>query len=242
MTRAELKRIACRGNRELPRRHLVMHTFGNLSVADLARGEFAIKPSGVPYVELTPGMMVVLDLEGRVVEGKLRPSSDAPTHSVLYRSFPGVSGVMHTHSTHATAWAQACRPIPCLGTTHADFLPGPVPCTELMPEEQVRGDYEAATGLWIVRTFTELRLSPLETPMVLVGGHGPFAWGMTAEEALDHGAILEELARIAILTLRIDPAALPLPAYLTEKHFRRKHGQDAYYGQEKSTIRKKRNE
>lgn len=231
MTRTELKEIACRFNRELPRRGLVIHTFGNLSVADRTRGEFAIKPSGVEYDDLTPEMMVVLDLDGRQVEGDLRPSSDAPTHGVLYQRFPGIASVMHTHSTYATAWAQARRPIPVLGTTHADYLPGPVPCTAIMPEELVRVDYEANTGVWIARAFADLGLSPLETPMVLVAGHGPFAWGETAAKALHNGAILEELARLSLFTRQIDPDCSALPAYLVDKHFRRKHGPDAYYGQ-----------
>jgi L-ribulose-5-phosphate 4-epimerase len=234
MNRAELKEMACRFNRELPRRGLVIYTFGNLSLFDAGRGEFAIKPSGVPYEELTPESMVVLDLEGKQVEGNLRPSSDAPTHAVLFRRFPGVSSVMHTHSPCATAWAQACRPIPNLGTTHADHLPGPVPCTAIMPEEMVRGDYEVNTGTWIARCFADQGLSPLETPMVLVGGHGPFAWGETAEKALYHGGILEELARMALFTLQIEPATPSLPGYMIEKHFRRKHGPDAYYGQKKA--------
>ncbi len=233
MTRRELKAVACRGNRELAASGLVLHTFGNLSVFDRDRGEFAIKPSGVPYAALRPADMVVLDMEGRVVEGRLRPSSDAPTHRVLFRGFPGIVSVLHTHSTHATAWAQACRPIPLLGTTHADFLPGPVPCTQIMPEELVRQDYETHTGEVIVRAFASARLSPLETPMVLVGGHGPFAWGGSTEQALLHGVVLEELARLALLTLQADPGAAPLPTYLAHKHFSRKHGPDAYYGQEK---------
>lgn len=226
-----MQEAAWAANRDLNRRVTLLYTFGNVSAADRDRGVFAIKPSGVPYEDLRPADMVVVDFDGRVVEGRLRPSSDTPTHAVLYQAFSGVGGVGHTHSTYAVAWAQARRRIPILGTTHADLLPEDVPCTAVPTEAAVEGDYETAIGELIVACFRERSWE--RVPMVLVAGHGPFAWGRTAESAVHHCVMLEELARMAWLTLALDPAAAPLEPWLVRKHFERKHGPDAYYGQEK---------
>ncbi len=225
----ELKERAWAANQEIPKRGLAIYTFGNVSAFDGDRGVFAIKPSGVPYDELTVDDLVVLDLEGTIVEGKLRPSSDTPTHLVLYRNWKGIGGVVHTHSTHATGWAQARLPIPIYGTTHADHLAEDVPCTAVMSDEAVERDYEVETGNQILACF-EGR-DPLHTPMVLVAGHAPFAWGATPEKAVYNAAVLEELAKMAWVTRTLDPEAPPLPAALVRKHFERKHGKNAYYGQ-----------
>jgi L-ribulose-5-phosphate 4-epimerase len=225
----ELKERVWAANQEIPRRGLAIYTFGNVSAFDAARGVFAIKPSGVEYERLKVDDLVVVDLEGRVVEGQLRPSSDTPTHAVLYRAWKGVGGVVHTHSTYATGWAQARQPIPIYGTTHADHLAEDVPCTALMSDEAVERDYETETGNQILECFR--RREPLHTPMVLVAGHGPFTWGETPEKAVYNAAVLEELARMAFVTRSIDPAAARLPERLVHKHFERKHGKGAYYGQ-----------
>ncbi|HET6410791.1 MAG TPA: L-ribulose-5-phosphate 4-epimerase [Anaeromyxobacter sp.] len=225
----ELKERAFSANQEIPRRGLAIYTFGNASAHDVARAVVAIKPSGVEYERLKVDDLVVLDLEGRVLEGTLRPSSDTPTHLVLYRAFSGLGGVVHTHSTYATSWAQARRPIPIYGTTHADHLPEDVPCTAVMTDEAVERDYEVETGKQILECFRSR--DPLHTPMVLVAGHGPFTWGETAEKAVYHAAVLEELARMAYLTHSLDPGAARLPESLVHKHFERKHGKNAYYGQ-----------
>ena len=225
----DLKAEVYSANQELDQRGLVTYTFGNVSGVDRARGVFAIKPSGVPYSELFPEMMVVLDFECHTVEGTLRASSDAPTHAELYREFTDIGGIVHTHSTHATAWAQALRPLPCLGTTHADHLPGPVPCTPLLADAQIQGDYERETGRMIVETLQNF--NPAHVPMVLVGGHGPFCWGNTPDMAVYNAVVLEELARMAYMTLTLNPDITPLPDSLIERHFHRKHGPDAYYGQ-----------
>jgi L-ribulose-5-phosphate 4-epimerase len=226
----ELKEQAFEANMEIPNRGLAIYTFGNVSAFDSGRGVFAIKPSGVPYDELKVEDMVVVDLDSKIIEGRLRPSSDTKTHAALYRAFKGVGGIVHTHSTYATAWAQACTPIPIYGTTHADYLAEDVPCTEIMSAEAVAGDYEAETGTQIIECFRSR--DPGQTPMVLVAGHAPFAWGKTAEKAVYHAAILEELARMAFMTRSINPAAPRLPEYLVRKHFERKHGAGAYYGQQ----------
>jgi L-ribulose-5-phosphate 4-epimerase len=225
----ELKEMAWECNRELFRRRLAIYTFGNASAIDRGKGVFAIKPSGIPYDRLRPEEMVVVDLENRVVEGNLRFSSDTRTHAVLYRHFPEIGGVAHTHSPYAVAWAQAMKPVPILGTTHADHLPAEVPCTLVMSDARIKGDYEEETGNLIVETFRDL--SYRDVPMVLVAGHGPFTWGQTAEAAVFHSVILEELAKIALFTLQIKPDAVRLNQALIDRHFLRKHGKEATYGQ-----------
>jgi L-ribulose-5-phosphate 4-epimerase len=225
----ELREIAWRCNMELPKLGLALHTFGNASAVDRGRGVIAIKPSGVPYDELRPDMMVVVSLDNRVVEGGLRPSSDTRTHTLLYRHFTEIGGVVHTHSPYAVAWAQAGRPVPILGTTHADHLPTDIPCTRGMTDRMIRGEYEEETGKLIVRTFA--RKSYEDVPMVLVAGHGPFAWGATPADAVSHSLMLEELSKIAYLTLQINPRAPRLRRSLIDRHFQRKHGPESYYGQ-----------
>jgi L-ribulose-5-phosphate 4-epimerase len=229
----DLRRRVCDANRELPERGLVLYTFGNVSGIDRERGICAIKPSGVAYENLEPDHMVLVDLDNNVVEGDLNPSSDTHTHTALYRRFPEIGGIVHTHSTYATAWAQAGLPIPCLGTTHADHVPGDIPCTRVMTDDEVRGPFEALTGELIADMFAAR--SPLATPMVLVAGHGPFTWGETPEKAVYNSAVLEELAKMAYLTATLNPDVRPLSPALLERHFRRKHGPDSYYGQGSET-------
>jgi L-ribulose-5-phosphate 4-epimerase len=226
----ELKERAWAANQEIPKRGLAIYTFGNVSALDGARGVVAIKPSGVAYEKLTVDDLVVVDLSGKIVEGKLRPSSDTKTHLVLYRAWKGIAGVVHTHSSYATGWAQARLPIPIYGTTHADHLAEDVPCTAVMSDEAVERDYEVETGHQILECFE--RRDPLNTPMVLVAGHGAFTWGETPEKAIYNAAVLEELARMAFVTRSLDPKAARLPDRLVQKHFERKHGRNAYYGQE----------
>jgi L-ribulose-5-phosphate 4-epimerase len=226
----ELRRRTFEANLELPRLGLVISTFGNVSVADRDKGVFAIKPSGVDYRRMKPSDIPVVDMDGRPVSGGARPSSDTPTHAVLYRKFERIGSVVHTHSTHATAWAQAMRPIPILGTTHADSLAVDVPCTRVMTEREIGGNYEEATGNQIVDAFE--RLSYEEVEMVLVACHGPFTWGRSPEKAVSNSLILEELARMAALTLGIAPSTPRLKKSLIRKHYLRKHGKNAYYGQQ----------
>ncbi len=224
----DLRNEVLEANLELVRQGLVIYTWGNVSGIDRERGWVVIKPSGVRYEEMTAEDLVIVDLDGKTVEGSLRPSSDTPTHLELYKAFPEIGGVVHTHSVHAVAWAQAGHDIPSLGTTHADYFHGPVPCTRDLTPEEVAGAYEAETGRLIAETFRER--NPMETPAVLVRSHGPFTWGKDAAEAVYHARVLEEIARMAILTLGIDPGAR-LPKMLEDKHFMRKHGPGAYYGQ-----------
>ena len=225
----ELKEKAWAANQEIPKRGLAIYTFGNVSALDVERGVVAIKPSGVAYDELGIDDLVVMDLEGNIVEGKLRPSSDTATHLVLYRAWKGIGGVVHTHSSYATGWAQARLPIPIYGTTHADHLAEDVPCTRVMSDEAVEQDYEVETGNQILECFQSK--NPLRTPMVLVAGHGAFTWGATPDKAIYNAAVLEELARMAFVTRTLDPKAARLPESLIRKHFQRKHGKNAYYGQ-----------
>jgi L-ribulose-5-phosphate 4-epimerase len=227
-----LREEVLEANLELVRRGLVLYTFGNASGIDRNEGLVAIKPSGVPYEDLTPAQMVVSDLEGTIVEGKLRPSSDLPTHVELYKSFPNIGGVAHTHSEFATAWAQAEKPIPCLGTTHADYFYGPVPVTGRLSYTEIAGDYELETGKAIVRTFA--KLDPDSVPAVLVAGHAPFCWGATPSGAAHNAVILEYVARMAHHSLLINAESQPLARELHDKHFLRKHGSNAYYGQVKT--------
>jgi L-ribulose-5-phosphate 4-epimerase len=225
----ELKREAFEANLLLPAHGLVHLSFGNASAIDRARGVIAIKPSGVAYDRMKPAHMVLVDLDGKRVEGKLRPSSDTPTHLVLYRKFRHAGGVAHTHSVHATAFAQAGLPIPVLGTTHADFFRGPVPVTRELTRAEIAGSYEAETGSVIVERFS--RLDPEEVPGVLVNRHGPFTWGHNAKEAVENAVALELCARLAFATLALRPAVPGFPAALLDRHFLRKHGGGAYYGQ-----------
>ncbi|MHC4618110.1 MAG: L-ribulose-5-phosphate 4-epimerase [Planctomycetota bacterium] len=231
----ELREAVCKANIELQAHKLVICSWGNVSGIERGSGIVAIKPSGVAYEDLTPDRMVLLDLEGNVVEGKMRPSSDTPSHLELYRSFDTIGGVCHTHSPNATMWAQACREIPCLGTTHADYFYGPVPVTELMTAEEIQSDYELNTGKVIVRRF--VGMDPLKTPGVLVANHGPFAWGATPAEAVEAAVVLEQTAKIALGTIIINPAQKNISQVLLDKHYLRKHGRNAYYGQSSHSAR-----
>jgi L-ribulose-5-phosphate 4-epimerase len=226
----ELKDRAYKANLELVKHELVIYTFGNVSASDNSKGVFAIKPSGVSYDKLKADDMVVVDFENKIVEGKLKPSSDTKTHLILYKNFSGIGGVAHTHSTYATAWAQAVKPIPILGTTHADLLPREIPCTKVMSDGEIKGDYEEETGKQIVEAFNNISFEDVK--MALVACHGPFTWGATAEEAVYNSVMLEELAKTAFLTLKINPQITPLKETLIKKHYNRKHGKDSYYGQE----------
>lgn len=225
-----LKEEVCKANLDLVTEGLVIQTFGNVSGIDRASGLVVIKPSGVPYDGMKPEHMVVVELEtGKVVESNLRPSSDTATHLVLYRAFKNVGGIVHTHSLNATAWAQAKRAIPAMGTTHADYWHGEIPCTRLMTNEEITSEYEANTGEVIVETFDGI--DPLHKPAVLVASHGPFAWGKDAHDAVHNAAILEYVAHLATETLKINPATGSMQGVLLDKHFLRKHGPKAYYGQ-----------
>lgn len=227
-----LRKQVYEANMELPRRGLVTFTWGNVSGIDRAQGLVVIKPSGVEYEALTPRDMVVLDLEsGRVVEGGMNPSSDTRTHLELYRAFPDLGGVVHTHSPSAVAWAQAGRDIPCYGTTHADYFYGPVPCARQLTQAEIDEDYEKNTGAVIVETFRRRGLDPMHLPGVICSSHGPFTWGKDAAQAVYHAVVLEEVAKMAILTREVDPSAAPAPQRVQDKHFLRKHGPAAYYGQ-----------
>ena len=238
----ELKQKVCKANLDLVKHGLVLFTWGNVSAIDRKTGLVVIKPSGVSYDNMKPEDMVVVDLEGNVVEGSLRPSSDTPTHLVLYQAFPEIGGVVHTHSTFATAWAQAGRDIPSLGTTHADYFYGDIPCTRNMKKSEVFGEYEKETGNVIVERFKEIK--PMDTPAVLVRNHGPFAWGTDADNAVHNAVVLEEVAKMAFIAKSIHlssniymgPLESNKPSmnmHLVEKHYSRKHGPNAYYGQKK---------
>ena len=226
----QLKIEVCRANIELQKCKLVFHSWGNVSGIDRDAGAVAIKPSGVAYDQLTPEKMVMLNLDGKVIEGELNPSSDTPTHLELYRNFAGIGGVCHTHSTNATMWAQACREIPCLGTTHADYFYGAVPVTEVMTAGEIENDYELNTGRVIVRRFKDI--DPLQTPAVLVANHGPFTWGKDAAASVESAVVLEQVAAMALGTLTINSQQQAIAKALLDKHYLRKHGEDAYYGQE----------
>ena len=226
----ELKKDVCQANLDLVKEGLVIQTWGNASGIDRERRLVVIKPSGVPYASMKPQHMVVVSLEtGKVVDGYLKPSSDTPTHLVLYRAFPKIGGIVHTHSLHATAWAQARRAIPAYGTTQADYWYGDVPCTRLLTAQEIKSDYEANTGRVIVETFK--KMDPLQHPAVLVASHGPFTWGRNVDDAVHNAVVLEFIARLASETLRINPKTRPMQPVLLDKHFLRKHGPKAYYGQ-----------
>ena len=228
-----LREEAFEANLEIKKQNLAIYTWGNVSALDRGRGVFAIKPSGVAYEQLSPESMVLVDMEGRTLEGNLTPSSDTNTHLTLYRAFPGIHGITHTHSPYAVAWAQSRKSVPVLGTTHADHGAGEIPCTGFMTPEAVKNNYELETGLLIVETFQKRGIDPALITMVLVAGHGPFTWGKDAARSVYHAAVLEEVCKMALLTQSLDPAVPPLPDYIIKKHWERKHGPDAYYGQKK---------
>jgi L-ribulose-5-phosphate 4-epimerase len=225
----ELKKAVCEANLELQKHKLVIFSWGNVSGIDRSTGLVVIKPSGVPYNELTPDKMVVLDLEGKIIEGTLNPSSDTPTHLELYRNFEAIGGICHTHSPNATMWAQACKEIPCFGTTHADNFYGPIPVTDTMTNEEIHEDYELNTGKVIIKRFTGL--DPMQMPAVLVANHGPFTWGNSPAAAVEETVVLEQIAAMALGTITINPDQGPISRALLDKHYLRKHGKDAYYGQ-----------
>lgn len=226
-----IKEEAYEANMQLPELGLVLFTFGNVSAADRSRGVFAIKPSGVPYKDLSPDKMVIVDFEGKTVEGNLRPSSDTLTHAVLYKHWEDIGGIVHTHSTYATAWAQSLRDIPIFGTTHADHNTDDIPCAPPMDDKMIEGDYEYETGFQIINCFRDKKLDYREMEMVLVGSHAPFTWGKTAQKAVYNSAVLENVAKMALLTEQINPNAARLKAALIRKHYERKHGPNSYYGQ-----------
>ncbi|PTR01236.1 L-ribulose 5-phosphate 4-epimerase [Mucilaginibacter yixingensis] len=226
-----IKEEAYRANMQLPKLGLVLFTFGNVSAADRSLGVFAIKPSGVPYEDLSPEKMVIVDFDGKTIEGDLRPSSDTLTHAVLYKHWDGINGIVHTHSTYGTAWAQAQRDIPIFGTTHADHNTVDIPCAPPMSDEMIQGNYEYQTGFQIMDCFQDKGLDYKEVEMVLVGNHAPFTWGKTADKAVYNSAVLETCAQMAYLTEKINPQAPRLKDALIKKHYERKHGPDSYYGQ-----------
>ena len=227
----DIQEAAYKANMQLPKLGLVLFTFGNVSASDRIKGVFAIKPSGVPYEELTPAKMVIVDFDGKTVEGTLRPSSDTLTHAVLYKHWPTIGGIVHTHSTYATAWAQSQRDIPIFGTTHADHNTVDIPCAPPMSDEMIRGNYEHETGFQIMNVLKEKGLTYEDIEMILVGNHAPFTWGKTPEKAVYNSAVLESIAQMALLTEQINPKAPRLQDSLIKKHFERKHGPGSYYGQ-----------
>jgi L-ribulose-5-phosphate 4-epimerase len=230
---SELKKQCFEANMLLPKLGLVIYTFGNVSAVDRKQGVFAIKPSGVPYESLKIQDIVILDLDNNIIEGELRPSSDTKTHSFLYRAWPEIGGICHTHATYSVAWAQSQKDIPIMGTTHADHLTNDVPCTPPMPDELIEGNYEHNTGQQIIDSLENKRLDHNQVEMILVGNHGPFTWGKDAAKAVYNSKVLEELSKMAYLTLSINPSAPRLKEALIKKHFERKHGKNAYYGQSK---------
>ena len=226
----ELKKQVYEANMELPRYGLVTFTWGNVSGIDKESGLFVIKPSGVDYEKLTPEDMVVMDLQGNKIEGRFKPSSDTPTHLELYKAFPEVGGIVHTHSSYATSWAQAGRAIPCYGTTHADYMYGEIPCARVLSQGEIDEGYEKNTGTVIIEIFQDK--DPMAVPAVLCQNHGPFTWGKDAKEAVHNAVVLEEVAKMAFFTEQLNPKAIPAPQRLQDKHYYRKHGAGAYYGHE----------
>ena len=227
----KIREEAYQANMRLPELGLVLFTFGNASSADRDKGAFAIKPSGVSYDQLSPQKMVIVDFDGQIVEGDMRPSSDTQTHAVLYKHWQMIGGIVHTHSTYATAWAQTGLDIPILGTTHADHLTQDVPCAAVMNDEMIKGDYEYQTGFQIMQAFEAKKLDPSDVEMMLVANHAPFAWGKNAEKAIYNAAVLEQIAQMAWIAKTIDPSVSRMKDSLIKKHWERKHGSDAYYGQ-----------
>lgn len=228
-----LKQAVYEANMELPRRGLVTYTWGNVSGIDRETGYVIIKPSGVDYEDLTPDKLVVLDLDGNIIEGDLNPSSDTKTHLELYKAYPELGGIVHTHSPYAVGWAQAGRDIPAYGTTHADYFYGPVPCARHLTPEEVEEDYERNTGKSIIETFNERGINPVHVPAVICHSHGPFTWGKNPAQAVYHAVVLEAVAKMALYTTQISPDCPPAPQHIQDKHFMRKHGPNAYYGQGK---------
>ncbi|MFV0604757.1 MAG: L-ribulose-5-phosphate 4-epimerase [Niabella sp.] len=226
-----IRHQAYEANMLLPELNLVLFTFGNVSAADREKGVFAIKPSGVPYKDLSPENMVIVNFDGETIEGDLNPSSDTKTHAVLYKHWDGIGGIVHTHSVYATSWAQSLRDIPIYGTTHADYNTVDIPCAPPMSDEMIKGNYEYETGFQIMNCFKEKELDYHEVEMVLVGNHAPFTWGKTADKAVHNSAVLEQVAKMAYLTGQINPDAPRLKDALKQKHWERKHGPDSYYGQ-----------
>lgn len=236
MNYERIRKEAYEANMKIPQNHLALYTWGNVSAFDKEKAVFAIKPSGVPYENLTPESMVIIDLEGNKVDGDLNPSSDTATHAILYKEFAykqnaNIGGIIHTHSTYAVSWAQALKDVPLFGTTHADHIQSKIPCTPYLSAEAVESNYEKETGLLIIDWFKKEQLNPNEVNMVLCGGHGPFAWGESAEKAVYNGTVLEEICKMALNTLTIKADASQLPDYIINKHYMRKHGPNAYYGQ-----------
>jgi len=227
----DIREKAYEANMKLPKLGLVLFTFGNASAADREKKVFAIKPSGVPYEDLSPENMVIVDFDGNTVEGDLRPSSDTRTHAVLYKHWENIGGIVHTHSTYGTAWAQSLKPIPVYGTTHADHTTAPVPCAPPMSDEKIKGNYEYETGFQIIDHLKEKGLSYTDVEMILVGNHAPFTWGKTADKAVYNSAVVEEVAKMAFLTEQINREVRPMKDALINKHYDRKHGVDSYYGQ-----------
>lgn len=227
----DLKIKVYEANMELPQRHLVTYTWGNVSGIDREKGLFVIKPSGVEYEDLRPEDLVVMDLQGNKVEGRLNPSSDSKTHLVLYNAFPAIGGIVHTHSPYAVAWAQAGRDIPPYGTTHADYFYGPIPCARNLMSQEIDEGYEANTGHVIVETFQQREINPIHVPAVICRNHGPFTWGKDAAQAVYHAVVLEEVAKMALFTEAVNPRCASAPQCIQNKHFLRKHGPNAYYGQ-----------
>jgi L-ribulose-5-phosphate 4-epimerase len=225
----DMKIKVCEANLDLKRHTLIIFSWGNVSGIDREKGIIGIKPSGISYDELTPDKIVLVDLDGRVVEGNLRPSSDTATHLELYQNFKHIGGVCHTHSTYATSWAQSCRPIPCMGTTHADYFYGAIPVTAEMTPEQIKDDYELNTGKVIVETFKTI--DPYQMPAVLVANHGPFTWGPTPDKSVESAVVLEQVAQMALNNVRLNPPLKPISQSLLDKHYLRKHGKNSYYGQ-----------
>ncbi len=227
----KIKELVFEANKLLPKYGLVTFTWGNVSAYDKETGYMVIKPSGVEYDKLTPDDMIVMDLKGNKLEGKLRPSSDTPTHAEIYKKYPDIGGVVHTHSSYATSWAQAGRDIPLYGTTHADYFYGPIPCTRLLMDEEIKEDYEKNTGKLIIETLKDRDINPIYTPGILCKNHGVFTWGTDEKEAVHNAVVLEEVAKMAYRTEVINRSASPAPDNIRDKHFFRKHGENAYYGQ-----------
>lgn len=227
----ELKKIVFNANMELPKKGLVTYTWGNVSGIDREKGFVVIKPSGVSYDNMKASDMVVVDMDGKVVEGEYRPSSDTATHIELYKKYPKLGGIVHTHSTFATSWAQSCNDIPALGTTHADYFYGDIPCTRKLTEYEIKGNYEVETGNVIIETIEKRQIKAMEVPGIIVASHGPFTWGKNPDDAVHNAVVLEEVAKMAYYTVTLNPRIKETESYLQDKHYLRKHGVNAYYGQ-----------